>query len=60
MAKTTLPRSEMRSILKQAQREQEADEAGFICHADMVDNHRKVTRQRLLDRRDRRRDEATM
>jgi hypothetical protein len=58
MAKTSITRSEMRSILKQAQREQEADEAGFLCHADMVEDHRMRTRTRLLSRRDQRRAEA--
>jgi hypothetical protein len=49
----TISRSEIRSILKQAQREQEAEKAGFDCHAEMVAVHRAERRQSLLARRNR-------
>jgi hypothetical protein len=48
---TTVPRREMRILLKQAQREQEAQDAGFECHAAYVEAHRAERRETLLRRR---------
>lgn len=52
MATTTMKRSEFRALLKQAKREQDAHEAGYLSHAAMVEAHRLARRQKLLERRD--------
>ena len=49
----TMSRPEFRALLKQAQREQEAPEAGFNTHAQMVQSHRNDRRMALQARRDR-------
>lgn len=69
MPVTTISYSDFKSIRRQANRELEAEKAGFGCHADMVAVHRaervaKMRRERderraaLLGRRDRLRAEA--
>jgi hypothetical protein len=48
---TTVTRREMRAMLKQAQREQEAQDAGFECHAAYVLAHRAERRATLQARK---------
>jgi hypothetical protein len=52
MVRTTISRSDFRAILKQAQREQEACEAGFTTHEEMVEAHRRDRQDALKRRRD--------
>lgn len=49
----TISRRDFRALLKQAQREQEAHEAGFTSHAEYVLSHRNDRRMALQARRDR-------
>ena len=49
----TIRRRDFRALLKQAQREQEAEDRGYSSHAAYVLAHRQSRREALLARRDR-------
>jgi hypothetical protein len=48
----TISRRDFKALLKQAQREQEAEDRGYSCHAAYVLAHRQSRRDALLARRD--------
>ena len=52
MTTITMSRSDFTAILKQARREQEADDAGFVTHAAMVAAHRESRRRTLRARQE--------
>jgi hypothetical protein len=47
-----ISRSEFRALLRQAQREQAATDAGFVTHADMVAAHRAARVEKMRARRE--------
>lgn len=52
MTRTSISRGDFRAILKQAKREQAAQDAGFLTHADQVEDHRAKRREKLQKRRE--------